>query len=139
MYFNCGHPSCSDARRIGLFRPCGHFVFCILDKEEEELESNLKKQYEANLEYKLTGGARRHKGLGFQDEEKSKEEVVVQEVKERDSSKNDQEKPDQSGDNIGKESSEKHEDDSEDKNSTQESKTPDSTKKYSLSFVKASS
>ena len=129
-----------------MFRPCGHFVFCILDKEEEELESNLKKQYEANLEYKLTGGARRHKGLGFQDEEKSKEEAVVQEVKEGDSSKNDQEKPDESGDNIGKESSEKHEDASEDKkdasedkNSTQESKTSDSTKKYSMSFVKASS
>ena len=70
-------------------------IFCILDKEEEELESNLKKQYEANLEYKLTGGARRHKGLGFQDEEKSKEQTAEQEVKE--GSKNDQEKPNESG------------------------------------------
>ena len=124
-----------------MFRPCFQccwkFDFLYLDKEEEELESNLKKQYEANLEYKLTGGARRHKGFGFQDEEKSKEETAVKEVKE--SSKNDQEKPNESGDNIGKETSEKDEGHPEDKNTIQESKTPDSTKKYTMSFVKASS
>ena len=43
------------------------------------------------------------------------------------------------GDNIDKEPSEKNDGHSENKNSTQESKTPDSTKKYTMSFVKASS
>ena len=116
-----------------------------LEKEEEELELNLEKQFEMNLEYKLKGGARRHKGLGFHDEGKNEEKEIRAEGKESTDTENkDGEettvdeylRSKRSGEICEKE---KQEDIEKDKISAGECKIPDSSKKYATSFVKASS
>ena len=52
-----------------------------LDEETKKLNTELEDQYRQGLEFKMSGGSRRHAGLGFQDQTddaKSSSEAVLQ-------------------------------------------------------------
>lgn len=119
---------------------CILHVSLFSEKEEAELESTLEKQFETNLEYKLKGGARRHKGFGFHEEESSTEKNVQDAATgessasaDKDVSASVREKEGEKQDVSPPVIPAKKED------TEVEKKTPDSTKKFVMSFVKASS
>ena len=47
---------------------------CIVEEATQEMQDKLEQQFASSLEHKLSGGARRHRGIGFTPEDDKKTE-----------------------------------------------------------------